>query len=83
MQSEGQEQPPMSYRETLLQNVNARSYWCEWTKNDEDEDANDYGAGTDFAKALNPYNGIRVDNSNPLCPKFDFEEKERARLMRP
>ncbi|KAI9098542.1 hypothetical protein K1719_025167 [Acacia pycnantha] len=27
--------------------------------------------------------GIRVDFSNPLCPNFEFEEKERERLMKP
>ncbi|KAI9118425.1 hypothetical protein K1719_010757 [Acacia pycnantha] len=38
---------------------------------------------TDFAKVLNPSDGISVDRSNPLCPTFTFEEKERERLMRP
>ncbi|KAI9076389.1 hypothetical protein K1719_041624 [Acacia pycnantha] len=38
---------------------------------------------TDFAKVLNPHDGICIDLSNPLCPKFDFEEKEKERLMRP
>ncbi|KAI9086946.1 hypothetical protein K1719_031107 [Acacia pycnantha] len=32
---------------------------------------------------LNPKDGICVDFSNPLCPKFDFEEKEKERLMKP
>ncbi|KAI9118163.1 hypothetical protein K1719_010495 [Acacia pycnantha] len=72
----------MSYRETLLQNVNAKVYWWEWSKNEDDEDTVDYGLDTDFAKVLNPGDGISVDSSNPLCPKFMFEEKERERLMR-
>ncbi|KAI9120679.1 hypothetical protein K1719_007712 [Acacia pycnantha] len=57
--------------------------WWEWVKTDEDADLDDYGADTDFAKVLNPADGIRVDLSNPLCPRFEFEEKERERLMRP
>ncbi|KAI9090781.1 hypothetical protein K1719_028634 [Acacia pycnantha] len=73
----------MSYRETLLQNVNSKKCWWEWSKNEEEEDVEEYGAGTDFAKVLNPHDGICIDLSNPLCPKFDFEEKEKERLMRP
>ncbi|KAI9073371.1 hypothetical protein K1719_044650 [Acacia pycnantha] len=60
-----------------------RPLWWEWVKTDEDADLDDYGADTDFAKVLNPADGIRVDLSNPLCPRFEFEEKERERLMRP
>ncbi|KAI9107193.1 hypothetical protein K1719_021802 [Acacia pycnantha] len=54
-----------------------------WTKNDEDDETEDYGSGTDFAKVLNPNDGISVDFSNPLCPKFELEEKEKERLMKP
>ncbi|KAI9115914.1 hypothetical protein K1719_012844 [Acacia pycnantha] len=43
----------------------------------------DYGADTDFAKVLNPCDGVSVEYSNPLCPAFSFEEKERERLLRP
>ncbi|KAI9125955.1 hypothetical protein K1719_003373 [Acacia pycnantha] len=73
----------MSYRESLLQNVNSKSCWWEWAKDDEDEVLEDYGAGTDFNKVLNPHDGICVDFSNPLCPKFEFEEAEKERLMKP
>ncbi|KAI9123765.1 hypothetical protein K1719_005065 [Acacia pycnantha] len=69
--------------ETLLQNVNSKKCWWEWSKNEEEDDVEEYGAGTDFAKVLNPHDGICIDLSNPLCPKFDFEEKEKERLMRP
>ncbi|KAI9072462.1 hypothetical protein K1719_045574 [Acacia pycnantha] len=43
----------------------------------------DFGAGTDFEKVLNPNDGIHVNFTNPLCPQFEFEEKERERLMKP
>ncbi|KAI9105088.1 hypothetical protein K1719_022804 [Acacia pycnantha] len=73
----------MSYRETLLQNENSRVCWWEWSKHEEEDEVEDYGVGTDFSNVLNPNDGIAVDLSNPLCPKFVFEEKERDRLMRP
>ncbi|KAI9126966.1 hypothetical protein K1719_001525 [Acacia pycnantha] len=60
-----------------------RPLWWEWVKTDEDADLDDYGADTDFAKVLNPADGIRVDLSNPLCLRFEFEEKECECLMRP
>ncbi|KAI9070603.1 hypothetical protein K1719_047430 [Acacia pycnantha] len=41
------------------------------------------GQHEDFAKVLNPGDGVCADYSNPLCPKFTFEEKERERLMKP
>ncbi|KAI9075649.1 hypothetical protein K1719_042399 [Acacia pycnantha] len=47
------------------------------------DELEDYGADTDFARVLNPADGIRVDFSDPLCPRFAFEEKERERLMKP
>ena len=49
----------------------------------EDDETEDYGGDTDFAKVLNPSDGIVVDSSNPLCPSFTFDEKERERLMKP
>lgn len=48
-----------------------------------EEEVEDYGVNTDFAKVLNPSDGVSGDFSNPLCPKFTFEDKERERLMRP
>ncbi|KAI9087491.1 hypothetical protein K1719_030631 [Acacia pycnantha] len=36
-----------------------------------------------YAMVLNPNDGIRIDVSNPLCPSFYFEEKEKDRLMKP
>ncbi|KAI9108252.1 hypothetical protein K1719_020735 [Acacia pycnantha] len=53
------------------------------SKNEEEDEAVDYGVGTDFANVLNPNDGIEVDFSNPLCPTFLLEEKERERLMKP
>ncbi|KAI9083401.1 hypothetical protein K1719_034615 [Acacia pycnantha] len=50
---------------------------------EEEEETVDFGTGTDFDKVLNPSDGITVDYSNPLCPKFSFEEPERERLMKP
>ncbi|KAI9079593.1 hypothetical protein K1719_038420 [Acacia pycnantha] len=50
----------------------------------EDEvETEDYGSETDFAKVLNPSDGVSVDYTNPLCPKFNFEEKEKERLLKP
>ncbi|KAI9079798.1 hypothetical protein K1719_038208 [Acacia pycnantha] len=49
----------------------------------DDEGTEDYGTDTDFAKVLNPSDGISIDLSNPLCPQFNLEEKERERLLRP
>ncbi|KAI9117550.1 hypothetical protein K1719_011716 [Acacia pycnantha] len=83
MQENDKEQPPKSYRESLLQNVISRSCWWEWAKSEEDEETEGYGADTDFAKVLNPCDGINVDYSNPLCPEFKFDEKEKERLVRP
>ncbi|KAI9085778.1 hypothetical protein K1719_032192 [Acacia pycnantha] len=83
MNAGGKEQGTKSYRESLLQNVNSRECWWEWTKNDEDEDVEGYDDDTDFAKVLNPSDDICVDFSNPLCPSFRFEEKEKERLMKP
>ncbi|KAI9114369.1 hypothetical protein K1719_014597 [Acacia pycnantha] len=83
MKSAEKELPPISYRESLLKNVNSKACWWEWARNDEDDELEDFGAGTDFAKVLNPSDGIRVDLSNPLCPRFEFEDKERERLMKP
>ncbi|KAI9122638.1 hypothetical protein K1719_006478 [Acacia pycnantha] len=37
----------------------------------------------DFAKFLNPSDGISIDTSNPLCLRFSFVEKERERLLKP
>ncbi|KAI9079784.1 hypothetical protein K1719_038405 [Acacia pycnantha] len=34
-------------------------------------------------RVLNPKDGVRIDLSNPLCPRFDFEENEKERLMKP
>ncbi|KAK4280733.1 hypothetical protein QN277_012314 [Acacia crassicarpa] len=75
--------PPKSYRESLLHNVKSKSCWWEWVKNDEEDELEDYGAGTDFARVLNPSDGIRVDLSNPLRPVFDFDEKEMEHLLKP
>ncbi|KAI9075687.1 hypothetical protein K1719_042303 [Acacia pycnantha] len=85
MQAEGKEPAttPKSYRESLLQNVNARKCWWEWASIDDEDEAEGYGADMDFSKVLNPGDGISVDQSNPLCPKFLLEEKERERLMKP
>ncbi|KAI9112269.1 hypothetical protein K1719_016792 [Acacia pycnantha] len=57
--------------------------WWEWSKGDEEEQPEDYGVETDFAKVLNPSDGVSIDVSNPLCPKFCFEEKEKERLLKP
>ncbi|KAI9120350.1 hypothetical protein K1719_007383 [Acacia pycnantha] len=76
-------EPVKSYRESLLRNVNTKACWWEWVKTDGEDELEDYGAGTDFDKVLNPGDGIRVDCSNPLCLNFEFEEQERERLMKP
>ncbi|KAI9072195.1 hypothetical protein K1719_045862 [Acacia pycnantha] len=83
MRTNEKEQAPKSYRESLLQNVNERQNWWEWARNEDDEETEDYGAETDFAKVLNPGDGITIDLSNPLCPGFHFEDKEKERLQRP
>ncbi|KAI9077968.1 hypothetical protein K1719_040097 [Acacia pycnantha] len=83
MKANEKEQAPKSYRESLLQNVGSRSCWWEWTRSEDDEETEDYGADTDFAKVLNSCDGINVDFSNPLCPEFKFDEKEKERLNRP
>ncbi|KAI9109407.1 hypothetical protein K1719_019461 [Acacia pycnantha] len=83
MQSNGKDQAPKSYRESLLQNVASHSCWWEWAREEDDEVTKDYGADSDFAKVLNPGDGIMVDHSNPLCPDFSFDEKEKERLNRP
>ncbi|KAI9124934.1 hypothetical protein K1719_003550 [Acacia pycnantha] len=57
--------------------------WWEWEKSDEEDVKEDYGVETDFAKVLNSSDGISVDFSNPLCPVFSFEEKEKERLQKP
>lgn len=74
---------PKSYRESLLQNVQSKVCWWEWSRNAEEEESEDYGSGTDFAKILNPSDSISIDTSNPLCPSFSFMEKERERLLKP
>ncbi|KAI9094279.1 hypothetical protein K1719_026861 [Acacia pycnantha] len=83
MRTDEKEQPPKSYRESLLQNVNSRQNWWEWARNEDEDDTEDYGADTDFTKVLNPGDGITIDFANPLCPGFSFEEKEKERLQRP
>ncbi|KAI9077623.1 hypothetical protein K1719_040398 [Acacia pycnantha] len=83
MQADERVVSPKSYRESLLQNVNSRVCWWEWSKCEEEEQIEDYGIETDFAKVLNPSDGITIDTSNPLCPKFGFEEKEKDRLLKP
>lgn len=83
MQPEEKVVLPKSYRESLLQNVNPRVCWWEWSKCKDEEDAEDYGVDTDLAKVLNPFNGISIDVSNSLCLRFCFEEKEKERLMKP
>ncbi|KAI9080533.1 hypothetical protein K1719_037499 [Acacia pycnantha] len=50
---------------------------------EEEEVVEDYGVGTDFEKVLNLSDGISIDASNPLCPRFSFKEKEMERLMKP
>ncbi|KAI9075602.1 hypothetical protein K1719_042444 [Acacia pycnantha] len=74
---------PKSYRESLLQNVSTRTCWWEWSKAEEEDSTEDFGVGTDFAKVLNPSDGINVDITNPMCPRFCFKEEEKARLMKP
>ncbi|KAI9112956.1 hypothetical protein K1719_016070 [Acacia pycnantha] len=76
MQAEERMSSPKSYRESLLQNVNTRVCWWEWLKCEDEEQVEDYGVETDFAKVLNSSDGITIDTSNPLCPKFGFEDKE-------
>ncbi|KAI9126636.1 hypothetical protein K1719_002232 [Acacia pycnantha] len=83
MKPEEKAAPPKSYRESLLHNVNSKVCWWEWAKNEEDDVDEDYGAGTDFDKVLNPNDGVRIDLSNPLCPRFEFEVKEKERLLKP
>ncbi|KAI9082330.1 hypothetical protein K1719_035753 [Acacia pycnantha] len=83
MKAGGFDQAPKSYHESLLQNVNTEECWWEWAKFDEDDDTVGYGGDVDFAKVLNPSDGVCVDHSNPLCHAFTFEEKERERLMKP
>ena len=83
MHANSKEQAVKSYRESLLQNMNAATCWWEWARNDDEEEREDYGADTDFAKVLNSSDGISVDLSNPLCPRFNLEEKERERLLQP
>ncbi|KAI9072961.1 hypothetical protein K1719_045090 [Acacia pycnantha] len=60
-----------------------RTCWWEWSKAEEEDSTEDFGVGTDFAKVLNPSDGINVDITNPMCPRFCFEEEEKARLMKP
>ncbi|KAI9126830.1 hypothetical protein K1719_002426 [Acacia pycnantha] len=55
----------------------------KWSKNEEEDLIDDYGVATDFAKVLNPSDGMSIDVLNPLCPRFCFEEKEKERLMKP
>lgn len=74
MKPVGASPAPMSYRETLLNNVKSKVCWWEWARNEDEDEAVGYGAGTDFEKVLNPSDGISVDYSNPLCPRFLFEE---------
>ncbi|KAI9128644.1 hypothetical protein K1719_000127 [Acacia pycnantha] len=83
MKTDEKEQAPKSYRESLLQNENSRVCWWEWERGEEEDDTGDYGIDTDFSKVLNPSDGISVDYTNPLCPVFSFEEKEKERLMKP
>ncbi|KAI9125197.1 hypothetical protein K1719_003813 [Acacia pycnantha] len=83
MKPEGTESQAKSYRESLLQIVNSRVCWWEWEKSDGEEEKEDYGIGTDFAKVLDSNDGINVDFSNPLCPTFSFEEREKERLLKP
>ncbi|KAI9074073.1 hypothetical protein K1719_043965 [Acacia pycnantha] len=68
---------------TILERERKRGAEEGERRTDEDDELEDYGSGTDFARVLNPNDGIRVDFSNPLCPKFEFEEKEKERLMKP
>ncbi|KAI9124767.1 hypothetical protein K1719_004094 [Acacia pycnantha] len=83
MKPESKQPEVKSYRESLLHNVNSRVCWWEWSKQEDDDPVEDYGVGTDFDKVLNPAEGIGIDVSDPLCPRFVFEDKEKERLMKP
>lgn len=83
MRTEDKSASPKSYKECLLKNVNPSVCWWEWSKKDDEEETEDYGAGIDFGKVLNPNDGICVDTTNPLCLHFVLEEKEKERLMKP
>lgn len=65
-----------------MTNVNLKVCWWEQARGKEDEELEDYGKGTNFAKVLNPNEGIEVDLTNPLCPNFRIYKKEKERLMR-
>lgn len=60
-----------------MNNENSKVCWWEWLKNEEEDEIEDYGIGTNFANVLNPNDGIAIDFSNLLYPKFLFEEKQR------
>lgn len=40
------------------------------------------GPAVGFEDLVDIVSGISVDLSNPFCPKFSLEEKERERLLR-
>lgn len=69
MNSEEQHASPKSYRESLMEDVNEKVCWWEWTRNEEEEPLR-YGAGTGFEDVLDPDVGIMMDLANPLRPKI-------------
>ncbi|KAI9097849.1 hypothetical protein K1719_025620 [Acacia pycnantha] len=76
-----------SYKDSLMAKSKWGDTWFEAREENDDEAMTGEGSGSSsnvrFEDVLDFNSGISVDLSDPLCPKFMIDDKERERLCKP
>ncbi|KAI9071350.1 hypothetical protein K1719_046695 [Acacia pycnantha] len=76
-----------SYKDSLMTKSRWGDNWFAMREEDSDEAMTGVGTGAGpsvgFEDVLDFNSGISVDLSEPLCPKFMIDDKERERLCKP
>ncbi|KAI9074362.1 hypothetical protein K1719_043656 [Acacia pycnantha] len=76
-----------SYKDSMMAKSKWGDTWFEAREQNGDEAMTGEGSGSSsnvgFEDVLDFNSGISVDLSDPLCPKFMIDDKERERLCKP